>query len=86
MTRALGPYTFGLMKQTRKAAKVAFKGLKELVKFGKFVETENVPQVRVINDEVVEEHVAPPTKFSFSFEDVSNDEEDIPPTHGGIRT
>ncbi|CAI9280696.1 unnamed protein product [Lactuca saligna] len=41
--KALGPNTFGLMKQSRKASKVPYQGLKELVKFGKFAEVENTP-------------------------------------------
>ena len=34
--KALGPNTFGLMKKSRKDAKVTYQGVKELVKFGKF--------------------------------------------------
>ncbi|CAH1417799.1 unnamed protein product [Lactuca virosa] len=66
------------MKQSRKVAKVAYQGLKELVKFGKFVEVENTPVVSSINVEVVEEHVEPKPKFQLAFEEVevSDDEED----------
>ncbi|CAI9279248.1 unnamed protein product [Lactuca saligna] len=76
--KALGPNTFGLMKQSRKAAKVAYQRLKELVKFGKFVEVEDTPAVSSINIEVAEEHVAPKPMFQFAFEEVevSDDEED----------
>ncbi|CAH1434069.1 unnamed protein product [Lactuca virosa] len=66
------------MKQSRKAAKVAYQGLKELVKFGKFAEVENTPVASSINAEVAEEHVTPKQKFKFAFEEieVSNDEEE----------
>ncbi|CAH1452999.1 unnamed protein product [Lactuca virosa] len=76
--KALGPNTFGLLKQSRKAAKVAYRGLKELVKFVKFPEVENTPAANSINDEVAEEHVAPKPKFQFSFEEieVSDDDEE----------
>ncbi|KAL4564809.1 hypothetical protein LXL04_028880 [Taraxacum kok-saghyz] len=37
--KALGPNTFGLMKQSRKAAKVAYQGTRPLEKFGRFAET-----------------------------------------------
>ncbi|CAH1419872.1 unnamed protein product [Lactuca virosa] len=39
------------MKQSRKAAKVAYQGLKELVKFGKFAEFEDTPAIKVSDDE-----------------------------------
>ncbi|CAI9296842.1 unnamed protein product [Lactuca saligna] len=68
--KALGPNTFRLMKKSRKAAKVSYQGLKELVKFGNFVEFENTPTASSINVEVVEEHVAPKPKFQFAFEEV----------------
>nr|KAJ0202280.1 hypothetical protein LSAT_V11C600300170 [Lactuca sativa] len=76
--KALRPNTFGLMKQSRKAAKVAYQGLKELVKFGKFVEVEDTPASSSINAEVAEENLAPKPKFQFAFEEieVSDDEED----------
>ncbi|CAH1452650.1 unnamed protein product [Lactuca virosa] len=63
------------MKQSRKASKVAYQGLKELVKFA---EVENSPAASSINVEVAEEHVAPKSKFQFSFEDieVSDDDEE----------
>ncbi|CAH1425431.1 unnamed protein product [Lactuca virosa] len=66
------------MKQSRKAAKVAYQGLKELVKFGKFAEVENTPATSSINAEVVEEHMTPKSKFPFAFEEVeiSDDEEE----------
>ncbi|CAH1416306.1 unnamed protein product [Lactuca virosa] len=66
------------MKQSRKAAKVAYQGLKELLKFGKFAEVEDTPAVSSINTEVAEEHVAPKPKFQFAFKEVevSDDEED----------
>nr|KAJ0207627.1 hypothetical protein LSAT_V11C500251310 [Lactuca sativa] len=54
--KSLGPNTFGLMKQSRKAAKVAYQGLKELVNFGKFAEVENTLAGSSINVEVAEEH------------------------------
>ncbi|CAH1450422.1 unnamed protein product [Lactuca virosa] len=57
------------MKQSRKAAKVAYQGLKELVKFGKFAEVENTPAASSINAEVAEEHVGPKPKFQFAFEE-----------------
>nr|KAJ0216265.1 hypothetical protein LSAT_V11C300108330 [Lactuca sativa] len=74
----LGPNTFGLTKQSRKTAKVAYQWLKELVKFGKFAEVENTPAGSSINAEASEEHVAPKPKFQFAFEKivVSDDEED----------
>nr|KAJ0190683.1 hypothetical protein LSAT_V11C800448390 [Lactuca sativa] len=76
--KALAPNTFGPMKQSRKAVKFAYQGLKELVKFGAFVEVEDTPTVSSINAEVVDEHMVPKPKFQFSFEeiDVSDDEED----------
>ncbi|CAH1413006.1 unnamed protein product [Lactuca virosa] len=66
------------MKQSRKPAKVAYQGLKELVIFGKFVEVEDTPASSSINAEVAEEHVVHKPKFQFAFEEVevSNDEED----------
>ncbi|CAH1413111.1 unnamed protein product [Lactuca virosa] len=65
------------MKQSRKAAKVPYQGLKELVKFGKFAEVENTPAASSINIEVVEEHVEPKPKFQFSFEEIEvSDEEE----------
>nr|KAJ0200409.1 hypothetical protein LSAT_V11C600322290 [Lactuca sativa] len=66
----LGPNTFGLMKQSRKATKFAYQGLKKLVKFGKFVEVENTLAASSSNAEVDEEHVAPKPKFQFSFEEI----------------
>lgn len=45
--KALGPNTFGLMKQSRKAARVAYKGLKELVKFGRFSEREEASETPI---------------------------------------
>ena len=36
--KALGPNTFGLMKQARKAAKVEYEGKEPLEKFGRFSE------------------------------------------------
>ncbi|CAH1452867.1 unnamed protein product [Lactuca virosa] len=66
------------MKQSRKAAKVAYQVLKELVKFGKFAEVENTAVASSINAEVAEEHVAPKSKFQFAFEEieVSDNEEE----------
>ncbi|CAH1441181.1 unnamed protein product [Lactuca virosa] len=66
------------MEQSRKSAKVAYQGLKELVKFGKFVEIEDKPAVVSINVEVAYEHVAPKPKFQFAIEEIelSDDEED----------
>ncbi|CAH1431975.1 unnamed protein product [Lactuca virosa] len=66
------------MKQSRKSAKVIFQGLKELVKFGKFTEVEDIVAASSINVEIAEEHVAPQSKFQFSFEEVeiSDDEEE----------
>ncbi|CAH1421156.1 unnamed protein product [Lactuca virosa] len=66
------------MKQSRKSAKVAYQGLKELVKFGKFAEIEDTPAVGSINVEVADEHVAPKPKFQFAIEEIelSDDEED----------
>ncbi|CAH1440331.1 unnamed protein product [Lactuca virosa] len=66
------------MKQSIKAEKVAYQGIKELVKFGKFAEIEDTPLVSSINAKVADEHVAPKPKFQFSFEEIelSNDEED----------
>ncbi|CAI9274834.1 unnamed protein product [Lactuca saligna] len=73
--KALGPNTFGLMKQSRKAIKVAYQGLKELVK--KFVEVENTLAASSINAEIAKEHVAPTPKFQYAFEDVEiSDEEE----------
>ncbi|CAI9299907.1 unnamed protein product [Lactuca saligna] len=79
--KALGPNTCGLMKQSRKATKVAFQGLNELVKFGKFVEVEDTPVVSSIYAELADEHMAPKPKFQFAFEyfiqqSISNPEED----------
>ncbi|CAI9297479.1 unnamed protein product [Lactuca saligna] len=67
---ALGPNTCGLMKQSRKSTKVAYHGLKKLVKFGKFDEIEDSPAVSSINVKVVDEHMAPKPKFQFAFEDI----------------
>ncbi|CAH1433900.1 unnamed protein product [Lactuca virosa] len=66
------------MKQSKKVAKVAYKGLKELVKFGKFAEVENIPAASSINAEIAEEHVTPKPKYQFAFEEieVSDDEEE----------
>nr|KAJ0205027.1 hypothetical protein LSAT_V11C500228940 [Lactuca sativa] len=71
--KALVPNTFGLMKKSRKAAKVAYQGLKEL-----FAEVENTDAASSINVEIVEEHVAPQQKFQFKFEEVeiSDDEKE----------
>ncbi|CAI9271696.1 unnamed protein product [Lactuca saligna] len=76
--KALGPNTFGLMKQSRKSAKVACQGLKELFKVVRFAEIEDTPAVGSINVEVVEEHMAPKPKFQFAIDEIelSNDEED----------
>ncbi|CAI9283746.1 unnamed protein product [Lactuca saligna] len=62
----------------RKSAKVAYQGLKELVKFGKFAEIEDTPTVSSTNDEVADEHVAPKLKFQFASEEIKlfDDEED----------
>ncbi|CAH1423019.1 unnamed protein product [Lactuca virosa] len=69
------------MKQSRKAAKVAYQGLKELIKFGKFAEVEDTPAASSINVEVAEEHVAPKPKFQFAFEEIEQSilipEEDV---------
>ncbi|CAI9294423.1 unnamed protein product [Lactuca saligna] len=74
--KSLGPNTFGLMKQVRKASKVVFKGTEALVKFGKSVETEGVHTASTPIIMVVEEHVAPSiSNISFSFE-VSDDDDD----------
>ncbi|CAI9282745.1 unnamed protein product [Lactuca saligna] len=67
--KALGPNTFGLIKQSRKASIVAYQGLKELFKFRKFAEVENTPTPRFINAEVVEEHMFPKPKFQFASEE-----------------
>ncbi|CAH1448586.1 unnamed protein product [Lactuca virosa] len=69
------------MKQSRKVAKVAYQGLSELVKFGKFIEVQDTPVGSLINVEAVDEHVAPRPKFQFAFEeievsDVEEDQED----------
>ncbi|CAH1433078.1 unnamed protein product [Lactuca virosa] len=66
------------MKQSRKSAKVAYQGLKESVKFGKFAEIEDTPAVGSINAEVADEHVAPKPKFQFAIEEIelSDDEKD----------
>nr|KAJ0215764.1 hypothetical protein LSAT_V11C300123010 [Lactuca sativa] len=63
--KALGPNTFGIMKQSKQSAKVAFQGLKELVQFGKFAETE-----------VTEEHMTQSRSNISSSVDVSNDDDD----------
>ena len=68
--KALGPNTFGLIKKSRKYVKVAYQGLKELVKFGKFFEIEDTPVVGSINVEVANEHVEPKPKFQFAIEDI----------------
>ncbi|CAI9292130.1 unnamed protein product [Lactuca saligna] len=74
------------MKQSRKVAKVAYQGLKELVKFGKFAKLEDTPVVSLINVEIAEEHVSPMSKFQLTFEEIESisiPEEDatvIPPT------
>ncbi|CAH1449594.1 unnamed protein product [Lactuca virosa] len=68
------------MKQSRKAAKVAYQRLKELVKFGKFAEVEDTPTVCSINTEVADEHVAPKPKFQFTFEEIE------PPQTGPVDT
>ncbi|CAH1421421.1 unnamed protein product [Lactuca virosa] len=66
------------MNQSRKATKVAYQRLKELVKFGKFVEVEDTPAASSINAEVAKEHVAPKPKFQFAFQEVeiSDDDDD----------
>ncbi|CAH1431065.1 unnamed protein product [Lactuca virosa] len=66
------------MKQSRKSAKVAYQGSKELVKFGKFSKIEDTPTVGSINAEVADEHVAPKPKFQFAIEEIelSDKEED----------
>nr|KAJ0212500.1 hypothetical protein LSAT_V11C400178280 [Lactuca sativa] len=76
--KALGPNTFGLMKQSRKTTKVSYQGLKELVKFGKFAKVKNTPASSSINVEVVKEHMAPISNFKFALEEieVSDDDEE----------
>nr|KAJ0228344.1 hypothetical protein LSAT_V11C100030670 [Lactuca sativa] len=76
--KALGPNTFGLVKQSRKSTKVYYQGLTELVKFVKFFEIEDTPTVSSINVEVANEHVTLKPTFQFAFEEteLSNDEED----------
>ncbi|CAH1421830.1 unnamed protein product [Lactuca virosa] len=64
------------MKQSRQSNKVVFQGLKELVKFGKFVETEGVQASSTPIAILVEEHVAPArSNLSSSFE-VSDSDDD----------
>ncbi|CAI9285741.1 unnamed protein product [Lactuca saligna] len=76
--KALGPNTFGLMKQSRKVFKVDYQRLKELVKFGKFSEVERSSAVSLINAEIVEKYMMPKPKFQFAYEEieVSDDEEE----------
>ncbi|XP_076902463.1 uncharacterized protein LOC143557232 [Bidens hawaiensis] len=69
--KSMGLNSFGLMKQSRKGAKVVYMGLKPLVKFGRFAETEAEPVVAQVTDE----HVAPAQPRAATFE-ISDDEED----------
>ncbi|CAH1446737.1 unnamed protein product [Lactuca virosa] len=69
------------MKQSRQSAKVAYQGLKEFVKFGKFAEIEGVQATSTPIAIVAEEHVAPSrSNLSFSFDvfddDVDDDDDD----------
>ena len=75
--KALGPNTFGLMKQSRKSTKVAYQGLKNLVKFGKFFVIEDTLVVGSINAKVANEHVVPKPKVQFAIKEIelSDDEE-----------
>ncbi|CAI9281021.1 unnamed protein product [Lactuca saligna] len=75
--KALGPNIFGIMKQSRKLAKVTFQGLKELVKFGRFVKKEGVQATSTPIAIVVEEHVAlSRSNLSFLFEVPDDDDDD----------
>ncbi|CAH1423404.1 unnamed protein product [Lactuca virosa] len=67
------------MKQSRKSTKITFQGVKELVKFGKFAETEDAQASSTPIVIVAEEHVAPARpNLSSSFEvSDSDDENDI---------
>ncbi|CAH1414558.1 unnamed protein product [Lactuca virosa] len=65
------------MKQSRQSAKFAYQGLKELVKFGKFAETEGAQATSTLIAIVAEEHVAPSrSNLSFSFEVSDDDDND----------
>ncbi|XP_076917663.1 uncharacterized protein LOC143577820 [Bidens hawaiensis] len=73
--KAVGLNTFGLMKKSRKGAKVIYQGLHPLVIFGKFAETEAVDAAVV-----AEEHVVPVQRHSTAFETISVDESDSSPS------
>ncbi|CAI9274511.1 unnamed protein product [Lactuca saligna] len=63
------------MKQSRQSTKVAYQGLKEFVKFGKFVETKGVQATSTLIAMVAEEHVAPSSSnLGFSLEVSDNDD------------
>ncbi|XP_023766512.1 uncharacterized protein LOC111915038 [Lactuca sativa] len=65
------------MKQSRRSTKFVFQGLSELVKFGKFVETEGVQASNTQIVIVVEEHVAlARSNLSSSFEVVDDSDDD----------
>ncbi|CAI9287501.1 unnamed protein product [Lactuca saligna] len=75
--KSLGPNTFGLMKQVRKASTVVLKGTKSLVKLGKFTETERIQTAGVPIAMVAEEQMVPSrSNLSFSLE-VSDDDDDV---------
>ena len=57
--KALGPSTFGLMKQSRKNSKVAYQGKKPLEKFGRFAETAEVHDTPAMNEPAPESNVPP---------------------------
>ena len=50
--KALGPNTFGLMKQSRKGTKLSFQGIKPLEKFRKFLDIGVAPQQLPIHTKV----------------------------------
>nr|KAJ0221211.1 hypothetical protein LSAT_V11C200086610 [Lactuca sativa] len=74
--KALGPSTFGLMKQSRHSAKVVYQGLKDLVKFGKFAETEGVQTSSSQTVVVAEEHAVPSRPNLSSLSEVFDDDDD----------
>ncbi|CAH1454490.1 unnamed protein product [Lactuca virosa] len=64
------------MKQSRKSAKFAFQGLKELVKFGKFAETEGIQASSTPIALVEEEQKTQPRSNISSSVEVPDDDDD----------
>lgn len=71
--KAMGPNTFGLMKQSIKEAKVVYPWLHLLQKFSRFAETE-------IDVVVAKEHTVPVQSSFTTFEIVFDDESDTSPS------